>query len=82
MPSIVYHDMPAFVDEFETRFAKLERMGEERKIPELQKAPLLLVSMENHSPLESKVVALRTKALKYFPGRCHLGSDPRMESTG
>lgn len=54
-------DIATFVDEFESLFAQLERMGAETEIPESHKAPLLLVSMGNNSPLESTVAALRKK---------------------
>lgn len=54
-------DMPKYIDEFETLFAQLERMGPETKISESHKAPLLLASMGNSSPLESTFAALRTR---------------------
>lgn len=53
--------MPKFVDEFETLFAQLERMGEDTAVPESHKAPLLLASMGHESALESTVAALRLK---------------------
>lgn len=54
-------NMGKFIDEFETLFSQLERMGTETKIPESHKAPLLLASMGTTSQLESTVAALRTK---------------------
>lgn len=54
-------DMRKYIDEFETLFAQLERIGSDIKIPEAHKAPLLLAIMGNSSPLESPVAALRTK---------------------
>lgn len=54
-------NMGKFIDEFETLFAQLERMGPDTKIPESHKAPLLLASMGTTSQLESTVAALRTK---------------------
>lgn len=53
--------LPTYIDEFESLFAQLERMGTDNEIPEFHKAPLLLSSMGNNSPLESTVAALRTK---------------------
>eukprot|EP00171_Calliarthron_tuberculosum_P019463 IDg19463t1 len=53
--------MPKFVDEFETLFAQLERMGEDTAVPESHKAPLLLASIGHESELESTVAALRLK---------------------
>lgn len=55
-----YRDMAIHIDKFETLFAKLERMGDETKIPESHKAPLLLPSKGIQSALGSKVAALRT----------------------
>lgn len=54
-------NMPKYVDEFETLFAQLERMGNDTAVPESHKAPLLLASMGHESELESTVAALRLK---------------------
>ncbi len=54
-------NMARFVDEFESLFAQLERIGTQVAIPEQHKAPLLLASMGNDSKLESTVSALRLK---------------------
>eukprot|EP00171_Calliarthron_tuberculosum_P022539 IDg22539t1 len=54
-------DMARYIDEFETLFGQLERMGSEIAIPEKHKTPLLLASMGNESPLESSIAALRLK---------------------
>lgn len=54
-------EMPKFIDEFENLFAQLERTGTKTKIPEADKAPLLLASMGNASPLKSTCAALWTQ---------------------
>ena len=54
-------NMPRYIDEFESLFSQLERMGKDAAIPESHKAPLLLASMGHYSPLESTVAALRIK---------------------
>lgn len=53
--------MLKFIDEFETLFEQLERMGTKTKIPETHKAPLIFASIGNSSPLESIVAELRTQ---------------------
>ncbi len=53
--------MGKFVDEFESLFSQLERMGEDVKIPETHKGPLLLASIGHGTVLESTVAALRLK---------------------
>lgn len=50
-----------YVDEFETMFTQLERMGSETAIPGPHKAPLILENMGGFLPLVSTVVALRRK---------------------
>jgi len=54
-------NMPKFIDEFETLFGQLERMGEKTKVPETHKAPLLLASLGTNSLLENTVAALRLR---------------------
>lgn len=53
--------MSTYIDDFDSLFDQLERMGEDTKIPETHKTPLLLASTGNNSPLESTIVALRTR---------------------
>lgn len=53
--------MPRYIDEFESLFAQLERMGEDAAIPESHKAILLLASLTHYSSLKSTVAALRLK---------------------
>ena len=53
--------MGKYIDEFESLFSQLERMGEDVKIPETHKAPLLLSSIGHGTVLESTVAALRLK---------------------
>ena len=45
--------MPKFILEFKTIFGQLERMGENMKVPESHKAPLLLANLRINSHLES-----------------------------
>lgn len=52
--------MALFIGEFETLLSQLEKMKTDTKIPEIHKAPLLLASLRNSSPLESTIAALRT----------------------
>ena len=59
-------NMPTFVDEFTSLFAQLESMGEDVKLPESHKAPLLLASIPDSSFLSSTAAALRTQELKTF----------------
>ncbi len=54
-------NMSKYVDEFESLFAQLERMGKDCAVPESHGAPLLLASMGHNSPLESTIAALRMK---------------------
>ena len=54
-------DMPKFIDEFESLFDQLEKMGDELAVPESYKAPLLLTSLGTKSNLESAVAALRLR---------------------
>lgn len=56
----------SYIDEFEPVFAQLERMGDDTKIPESHKAPLLIASMGNNSVLESTIAAMRTKNSDQF----------------
>lgn len=53
--------MSKYIDEFESLFGQLERMGAETKVPDSHKAPLLLASLGTHSLLESSVAALRLR---------------------
>lgn len=53
--------MAKYVDEFESLFLQLERMGDDTKIPQSHKTLLLLEIMNNSSLIESTVVALRTQ---------------------
>lgn len=61
---IANHDKSKYIDEFETLFAQLERMGPDTKIPQAQKAPFQLARMRNLSPLESTVASQRTRDMK------------------
>ena len=51
--------MPKLIVEFETMFRKLERMGENTKVLESHKAPLLLANLRINSQLEDIIAALR-----------------------
>ena len=51
--------MPRYIDDFESLFSQLERMGKQTAIPETHKAPLLLASLSEYTPLHSSVAALR-----------------------
>jgi len=57
----VKDNMPKYIDDFESLFSQLERMGKQTAIPETHKAPLLLASLSQYSPLQSSVTALRLK---------------------
>lgn len=54
-------NMAKYIDEFEVLFNQLEKMGNDTKVPESHKAPLLLSSMGHDSQLESTVAALRLR---------------------
>lgn len=54
-------DMARYVDDFESLFAQLEKMGTNTALPEAFKAPLLLSSLGTNSPLESTIAALRLR---------------------
>lgn len=53
--------MAEYIDEFESLFSQLERMGDDTKISVSHKAPLLIESMGNSSLYEPSVAALRTR---------------------
>lgn len=54
-------NMGKFIDEYQTLCAQLESMRHVTRIPESQKAPLLLEIMGTTSQLESTVASLRAK---------------------
>ena len=54
-------NMSTYIDQYTSLFSQLERMGKDAAIPETQKAPLLLASIDPNCPLESTAAALRTK---------------------
>lgn len=54
-------DMGRYIDEFESLFSQLDKMGSNVSVPETHKAPLLLASLGTSSPLESTVAALRLR---------------------
>ena len=54
-------DMSTYIDQYTSLFSQLERMGKDVAIPEVQKAPMLLASIDPNCPLESTAAALRTK---------------------
>ena len=51
--------MLKLIVEFETIFGKLERIGENMKVLESHKAPLLLANLRTNSQLEGIIAALR-----------------------
>lgn len=53
--------MTTYVDEFDTLFAHLDRMGDDVKIPDAHTSPIVSANMGNNSPPESTIGALRTK---------------------
>lgn len=50
--------MTTYVDEFETLFGQLDWMGADTEIPKKHKAPLLLASMGNNSPVKNNASPL------------------------
>lgn len=46
---VAIDEMPNFIDELETLFARFEHIGSETRIPEAHKPSLLLTSMGNYS---------------------------------
>lgn len=54
-------NMVQYINEFERISSQLERMDDEKGIPEAHKAPILFPRMGNSSPLESVGTAVHTK---------------------
>lgn len=52
-------NMPKFIDEFKISFAVLEEMGDEARISDKLKAPILLDSLGTKSELEPTIAELR-----------------------
>lgn len=57
-------NMSKYIDEYESLFAQLERMGSDASIPEAHKAPILLASMGHNSIMENTIAALRLKDIE------------------
>lgn len=60
-------DLSTYIDELQSLFMMLEHMSEDTKILETHRALLLKASMGNMSPLESSIVALRTRDKDQLP---------------
>ena len=55
------YDMDRYIDELESLFAQLLRIGKAFAVPESHKVGILLASMGTHSKLENSCAALRMK---------------------
>lgn len=73
-------NMSEFIDEFNQAFAQLDAMGEDAKIPENLKAPILLSSFGNESHLEPIIAAMRMK--DKLPSWESLSADLILEGSG
>ena len=56
-----HENMAKYIDEFESLFAQIEKMGKEAAVPETHKAPILLASMGTSSQMESIVAVMRMR---------------------
>lgn len=58
------YNMAKYIDEYETLFAQLEKMGDKAKIPETHKVPLLLASLGTNSVWKTTVASLRLREIE------------------